>query len=363
MASNEKQSDYTAPREGPKKSNNTSGQSFLICALVLGVVALFIAIFFGLFGLIPGIPALALSVLSLINAGKQDKKKLWPLIAGGLSLVALLIAIFTGVCFHKWAPAACTAPETCEKCGKTRGEALGHDWEDAACTTPKTCRRCGLTEGKALGHDYEYTVTKEPTCALDGEETGVCKRCKDQVTEVLPATGEHTVEEWIVTKEPTCYEEGAEEGTCTVCGETFTNVLEMTEHLDDGSWVVLRDATENEPGLRETYCLVCGQTVQHEEFSLSDVELSALRTARLYVNYSYKSRTALIRQLEMEGYETGIATAAVDRLGMNWAEEAAGAAWAYIRLGNFNHDSLVAQLQRAGFTEEEAVYAAAAVGM
>ena len=362
MDSNEKQSDYTAPREGPKK-NNTSGQIFLIGALALGVVALFIAIFFGLFGLIPGIPALALSVLALINAGKQNKKKLWPLIAGGVSLVALLVAIFTGVCFHKWKPATCTEPQTCEKCGKTQGEALGHEWEEATCTKPKTCLRCGLTEGKALGHDYKYTVTKEPTCAVDGEETGVCKRCGDKVTKVLPATGDHTVEEWIVLKEPSCYEEGSQQGTCTVCGETFTETLEMVDHQDDGAWVVIKSPTENEPGVRETHCLVCGQVVQSEEFELTDLQKSALRTARLYISYSYKSRSALIRQLEMEGYDTATATEAVDSLGMNWAEEAAGAAQNYVRLGNFNHDTLIAQLQYVGFTPDEAAYAAASVGM
>lgn len=64
---------------------------------------------------------------------------------------------------HQWTLATCEAPNICQTCGETEGNALGHTWSNATCTTPKTCSVCGETEGNALDHDY-----------VDGE----CTRCK-----------------------------------------------------------------------------------------------------------------------------------------------------------------------------------------
>ena len=86
-----------------------------------------------------------------------------------LLILTMCLVLFSGCCIkHDWQEATCEEPETCSKCGKTRGEELGHDWEKATCEKPKTCKRCGETKGKELGHDWI-----EATC----ESPKTCKRC------------------------------------------------------------------------------------------------------------------------------------------------------------------------------------------
>jgi len=85
------------------------------------------------------------------------------------ALTLLMLSLLTGCCKHVWYAATCTAPQTCQECGETEGEALGHTWEEATCTTPKTCTVCKETEGEAPGHIWEEATTDAPktcqTCA------------------------------------------------------------------------------------------------------------------------------------------------------------------------------------------------------
>ena len=178
-------------------------------------------------------------------------------IAGGLILVAAVIAVCfaTGVLhLHSYIAANCTAPDICEVCGETRGEALGHTWKEATCTEPKTCEICAETEGEALGHTWkEATCTEPKTCEVceetEGEALGhtwkeaactepkTCEVCAKtegepaghdfaEATCVEPSTckncgiteGEPGGHQW---KEATC----ANPKTCEVCGETEGTAL------------------------------------------------------------------------------------------------------------------------------------------
>ena len=56
----------------------------------------------------------------------------------------------------------------CEKCGKTKGEAIAHSYTDATCTTPPICRYCIAAGGEPLGHDWI------PATCLQGDH---CARC------------------------------------------------------------------------------------------------------------------------------------------------------------------------------------------
>jgi len=94
---------------------------------------------------------------------------------GTAGIVVLLILLFCTCTFgnHQFLNATCETPETCARCGQTRGEALGHDYAAATCETPETCTRCGLTRGEALGHDYaEATCLAPETCARCGQTHG-----------------------------------------------------------------------------------------------------------------------------------------------------------------------------------------------
>lgn len=66
------------------------------------------------------------------------------------------------VCSHSFLSATCTSPATCQKCGKTNGDALGHQWSNATCGEHSTCVRCGT----AADHPVEHR-----------NDGGVCSIC------------------------------------------------------------------------------------------------------------------------------------------------------------------------------------------
>ena len=186
--------------------------------------------------------------------------------------VAASALLLTGCCEHEWKDATCTEPQTCSKCEKTQGEALGHTWEDATCTKAKTCSVCGETEGKALGHTWEdATCTKAKTCSVCGETEG-------------EALG-HTVDKWEVKKEATCTSEGEKSGKCSVCKETVTEKIEKKDHTE-GEWTVTEEADWNTPGKRTMYCTVCGEEIKTEEYELSAEETESIFKASCQ-SYSY----------------------------------------------------------------------------
>lgn len=98
---------------------------------------------------------------------------------------------------HVWEKATCSAPKTCNECGKTEGEVLDHVWREATCTEAKTCSSCGKTDGEPLDHEWDAaTCLEAKRCSVCGEHEG--EKADHQW---LPAT----------TEVPE---------TCEVCGET-----------------------------------------------------------------------------------------------------------------------------------------------
>ena len=119
---------------------------------------------------------------------------------------------------------------TCVRCGATRLEgdpAAGHvPGAPATCTEPQLCEKCGAVIENALGHDYQEEVTA-PTCTEMGHTTYTCSRCGDTYDGAYTDPTGHTPSDWIVDVEPTTGSEGSRHKECTVCGE----VLE-TEELE-----------------------------------------------------------------------------------------------------------------------------------
>lgn len=90
-----------------------------------------------------------------------------------LCVAALAFIANAAFCNHTWIPASCTTPETCSKCGETRGEAAGHKVIDATCTTMKSCEVCGVTWGTPLGHKWQEATYDTPkTCRVCGVTEG-----------------------------------------------------------------------------------------------------------------------------------------------------------------------------------------------
>lgn len=90
---------------------------------------------------------------------------------------------------------------------------------------------------------------------------------------------------------------------------------------------------------------------------------NALRQAESYLSFMAFSRKGLINQLEFEQYSTKDATWAVDRLDVNWKEQAAKKAEDYLELMSFSRAGLIDQLVFEGFTRDQAKYGVAQTGL
>ena len=179
------------------------------------------------------------------------------------------------ICLHHWQAATCTKPETCTRCGKTRGELADHEFEDATCTHPKRCKVCGLEEGSKLEHTWmQPDCTHPKTCTVcgktEGEALGHTWKDADcempQYCEVCGLIGQdalgHKWKEATCTEPKTCERCKKTEGkaighkwkaatctepeTCEHCGETRGKAKGHT-------W---KEATLTKPKT----CTVCGAT-------------------------------------------------------------------------------------------------------
>lgn len=121
----------------------------------------------------------------------------------------MMLCVLSGCCLqHEWIDANCVAPQTCAKCEKTEGEALGHTMAEADCVTPATCTVCGATEGEALGHTMaEADCVTPATCTVCGETEG-------------EALGHQA--NWVASVDN--FEEMT--GTCDVCGEALVEAVD-----------------------------------------------------------------------------------------------------------------------------------------
>lgn len=110
----------------------------------------------------------------------------------------------------------------CTRCGYHRLDADPADGHipgaPATCTEPQLCTRCGAVLEKALGHDYKSEVTA-PTCTEMGYTTNTCTRCGDTNKTDYTEPAGHKPSDWIIDKQPTTDSEGSKHKECTVCGE------------------------------------------------------------------------------------------------------------------------------------------------
>ncbi len=90
---------------------------------------------------------------------------------------------------------------------------------------------------------------------------------------------------------------------------------------------------------------------------------NAVRNAESYVDVMGFSRQGLIDQLGFEGYSTEDATFAVDRIEVDWFEQAERVAESYLEVMGFSRQGLIDQLEFDGFTPEQAAHGANASGL
>lgn len=153
-----------------------------------------------------------------------------------MMVLALLAGILSGcqlLCKHEWEAATCEVPQTCVKCEKIEGEALGHAWAEATCVDPEICSTCGQTQGAALGHAWV-----EATC----EEPKTCTVCSLTEGEALG----HTWEEATTEAPQTCTVCQATEGEPLDTDDRFTTAA--TKELQ-GAWVTYMEGSSEDLGL------------------------------------------------------------------------------------------------------------------
>lgn len=186
------------------------------------------------------------------------------------------------------------------------------DWKNDADSHWKECA-CGEKDSLASHGFGEWTVTKEPTDALDGSKYRVCSDCGYEQTQVIPSTththafgqwkndatshwrecacsqkdsnASHSFGDWTVIKEATETEDGSRSRTCSVCAWQETEVIPKTSHVHAfgtwknnanthwkecacgqkdsnashsfGDWTVTKEATTSAEGSRYRSCSVC----------------------------------------------------------------------------------------------------------
>ena len=120
---------------------------------------------------------------------------------------------------------------------------------------------------------------------------------------------------------------------------------------DEGSSVDLQEETQSTP----TPTAAPGD-------SATLGEQNALQSAMGYLSISAFSYSGLIDQLDYAGFTSEQATYAADHCGADWKEQAAEKAKSYMDLMSFSRSDLIDQLQYEGFTYEQAVYGVTANG-
>ena len=163
--------------------------------------------------------------------------------------------------YHEWHQATCVMPESCSKCGATRGDLGEHDYSKATCQKPETCKYCGATKG---GPDPNAHVWQFVGC----EEQEVCAHCgakgsvshhqfvrteceKPMQCSVCGAEGPVAEHDWKVTetKKATCTENGEVTYSCSFCLAKKTETEDANGH--NWEW---KDGNQG-PGYWE--CSIC----------------------------------------------------------------------------------------------------------
>ena len=155
----------------------------------------------------------------------------------------------------------------------TPGEAQRENVKEATCTKDgsydevvrcKVCNKELSREPKTItspGHQWdEGVVTKEPTCAAEGEKTFTCTVCKETKTEAIDPKGHTPVD--VAAKDATCTEKGNTAGTkCSVCDTILSGVEEIPakgHQWNDGEITTAPTCTEK--GVKTYTCTVCNTT-------------------------------------------------------------------------------------------------------
>ncbi len=277
----------------------------------------------------------------------DNKKKIIIISAIGATIITLttvLISVF--VCFHKWSDATCNTPMTCEKCGETKGEVLQHEWVEATCKEAKHCLHCGLTDGEPLAHTWiEATCEKAKTCS-------VCN-----ATEGKPLG--HSVKNWKITKQTSCSADGEQVGICDRCKKECVEAINKLPHTKS-NWQVKKDFIINSDGTvtagtEAIVCVVCKAELETREYTaeLTISQKNAAICAYDEINFWHCGPSFLIYSvlLDIENYPLEDAKFVVAHISVDWDEQAV--LFAKENAEGSSRGSLVDEMNYYGFTKAQ----------
>lgn len=100
-----------------------------------------------------------------------------------------------------------------------------------------------------------------------------------------------------------------------------------------------------------------------EKSSETLAQKNAVGKAKEYLKIMSFSKSGLIEQLEFEGFESDDARYAVNKIEVDWKEQALRKGNEYLKLMNYSRKGLIEQLEFEGFSTEEATYALDEIGL
>lgn len=177
-----------------------------------------------------------------------------------------------------------TGRTKCSECGKTISYGtevppLGHAWDEGKVTKEPTCAEegikiytcanCHQTKTEPVAKKPHTEVKDEavaPTCQTEGKTEGShCSVCGEVIKaqEIIPKLN-HNWDAGKITKEPTCAEEGEKTYTCQDCLATKTEPVEKKPHTE-----VIDEAVaptcQAEGKTAGSHCGVCGTVIKKQE--------------------------------------------------------------------------------------------------
>ena len=209
---------------------------------------------------------------------------------------------------------------TCSICKETNNtviSALQHKWSEWKETKPATCTENGEQErycerdgceGKetnailATGHKWNEWKETPATCTEAGSKERSCSTCNEKDEQILPVLG-HDLTDWKVTKAATCAKNGEKERHCTRtgCKEKQTQVIKATGKHSMGAWKVTKAATAVAAGVKERTCKVCGGAKERASIA----KLKATLTLNVPVNRTLPMKMRQTFQAKASGLAKG----------------------------------------------------------
>jgi len=122
-------------------------------------------------------------------------------------------------------------------------------------------------------HEYISEVTKEATCADDGEgELTYSCQCGDLYTEKIDRLP-HCADDMVIVQEASCKQEGIALYKCIFCGkDIFEEEIPKTDHKDS-EWITVTEPTRDTEGKQHKVCTVCGEETKAESIPAVGIDL------------------------------------------------------------------------------------------